>query len=48
MVDDEAASDQAPVQSSLAFMPADVLAGAMQLRDLRPNIEVSITGRRVV
>ncbi|MFO7540847.1 MAG: FtsQ-type POTRA domain-containing protein [Chloroflexota bacterium] len=27
------------IQSSLAFMPADVLVGALQLRDLRPNIE---------
>jgi hypothetical protein len=36
---DEAASDQAPVQTSLAFIPTDVLAGAIQLRDLRPNIE---------
>jgi hypothetical protein len=36
---DEVASDQAPVQTSLAFIPADVLAGAIQLRDLRPNIE---------
>jgi hypothetical protein len=36
---DEAGNDQAPVQASLAFIPADVLAGAIQLRDLRPNIE---------
>jgi hypothetical protein len=28
-----------PLLASLAFIPADVLAGALQLRDLRPNIE---------
>ena len=33
--------DQAtePSQPQLTFVPADVLAGALQLRDLRPNIE---------
>lgn len=28
-----------PVEASMAFIPQEVLTGAMQLRDLRPNIE---------
>ena len=35
---DDPESNQ-PVEASLTFIPEEVLAGAMQLRELRPNIE---------
>jgi len=36
---DDPENSQPAEEASLAFIPEEVLAGAMQLRDLRPNIE---------
>jgi hypothetical protein len=39
LVDPDAEVTPEPPQASVAFVPLDVLQGAVQLRDLRPNIE---------